>query len=99
MTFRFARQGFGKFSTPIRDKEAIEKFKQNPAEVLGRIGKKREPNAFEREYGINPVATDLVRVMPIPIASSFMCCSLEEILYLEFEKMLELDLRIKKCKN
>jgi len=28
-----------------------------------------------------------------------MCRSLEEILYLEFEKMLELDMRIKKCKN
>ena len=31
--------------------------------------------------------------------SSYQCGSLEGILYLEFEKMLELDLKIKKCKN
>jgi len=45
------------------------------------------------------IATDLARATPIPIASSYRCGSLEEILYLGFEKMLELDLRIKKCKN
>jgi hypothetical protein len=45
------------------------------------------------------MSTELARVMPVPIASSYRCSSLEEMLYLEFEKMLELDLRIKKCKN
>jgi len=99
MSFRFTRHGLGKVSVPIRDKHAHEQLKQNPAEVLGGIDTKREPNAFEREYGISPVATDLARIMPIPIVSSYKCSSLEEILYLEFEKMLELDLRIKKCKN
>jgi len=99
MSFRFTQQGFGNISMPVRDKEAHEQLKQNPAKTLGNIDSKREPNAFEREYGINPVAVDLARVMPIPIASSYRCSSLEEILYLEFEKMLELDLRVKKCKN
>jgi len=47
---------------------------------LGNIDSKREPNAFEREYGIDPVAVDLARVMPIPIASSYRCSSLEETL-------------------
>ena len=99
MSFRFSRHGFGNMAMPIRDKEAHEKFRENPGKVLGRIGDKREPNAFEREYSINPIATDLARATPIPIMSSYKCGSLEEILYLEFEKMLELDLRIKKCKN
>jgi len=93
------RHGIGGISVPVREEEAHEQVRQNPAKALGSIDSTREPNAFEREYGIDPVETDLARLMPIPIASSFMCGSLEEIMYLEFEKMLELDIRIKKCKN
>jgi hypothetical protein len=51
MSFRFTRHGFGSISTPIRDKDTFERFKLNPAKALGGIDAKREPNAFEREYG------------------------------------------------
>jgi len=78
--------------------EAYEELKKNPQKALGSISK-REPNAFERKFNINPTATDLARVLPVPIISSYRCSSLEEMLYLEFEKMLELDVKIKKCKN
>jgi len=73
MSFRFTRQGFGNISTPVRDRESFEQLKQNPAKALGSIDTKREPNAFEREYGINPVVTDLARVIPVPIACSYRC--------------------------
>ena len=59
MSFRFTRHGFGDISVPVRDKEAHERLRQNPAKALGGIDAKREPNAFEREYGISPVVTDL----------------------------------------
>ena len=98
MSFRFSRSGFGNVSTPVRDKEAYEELKKNPGKTLGSISK-RKPNAFERKFNIPTAATDLARVLPVPILSSYKCSSLEEILYLEFEKMLELDIRIKKCKN
>jgi hypothetical protein len=99
ISFRLSRHGFGNISaTGKRGIEAHEKFMKNPAKALGGIELK-EPNAFEREYNINPRATHLARIMPVPIVSSYRCDSLEEILFLEFEKMLELDLRIKKCKN
>ncbi len=98
MSFRFTWHGFGNVSTTIRDKEAYARFKQNPGKALNSI-QKRELNAFEKEYNISPTLTEMLKVMPIPIASSYRCGSLEEMLYLEFEKMLELDIRIKKCKN
>ena len=97
MSFRFTRHGFGSVTTTIRYKAAVERFKQNPAQALNIP--RREPNAFEKAYNINPTVTELARIMPIPIASSYSCSSLEEMLFLEFEKMLELDMRIKKCKN
>jgi len=97
MSFRFMRSGFGNVSTPIRDKQAFNDFLKNPAAKLNI--QKRDQNAFEREFGINPIATELARIMPVPIVSSYRCRSLEEMLYLEFEKMLELDMQIKKCKN
>ena len=97
MSFRFTRHGFGYISTNVRDKDAVERFKQNPAKALNIT--RQEQNAFEKAYNISPVQTELARIMPIPIASSYRCSSLEEMLYLEFEKMLELDMRIKKCKN
>ena len=86
MSFRFTRRGFGNISTTIRDKAAVERFKQNPAKALNIPS--REPNAFEKAYNINPTVTELARIVPIPIASSYSCSSLEEILFLEFEKML-----------
>ena len=98
MSFRFTRRGFGDISVTVRDKDAFERFKQNPGKALCSIPN-REPNSFEKAYNIDPKATELTRIMPVPIASSYRCSSLEEMLYLEFEKMLELDLRIKKCKN
>jgi hypothetical protein len=98
ISFRFTRSSdFGEFLITVRDKQAYEDFKKNPAAKL-KIPE-REPNAFEKKYNINPIATELKRIMPVPIISSFKCSSLEEILYLEFEKMLELDIQIKKCKN
>ncbi len=98
MSFRFSWNGFGEVKTPVRDKEAHARFKQNPGMALNSIPN-RETNAFEKKYGISPVMTEMVRMMPIPVASSYRCSSLAEMLYLEFEKMLELDLRIKKCKH
>ncbi len=98
MSFRFSWHGFGEVKTTVRDKEAHARFKQNPGMALNTIPH-REPNAFEKKYSISPTMTEMVRMMPIPIASSYRCSSLEEMLYLEFEKMLELDLRIKKCKH
>ena len=59
----------------------------------------REPNAFESKFNIASQATELARMIPIPILSSYRCSSLEEMLFLEFEKMLELDMQIKRCKN
>ena len=98
ISFRFTRSSdFGEISITVRDKQAYEDFKKNPAAKL-KIPE-REPNAFEKKYNINPISTELHRIMPVPIISSFKCSSLEEILYLEFEKMLELDMQIKKCKN
>ncbi|MCL2083253.1 MAG: DUF6076 domain-containing protein [Oscillospiraceae bacterium] len=97
ISFRFLRSGFGNASMPVRDKQAYEEFKKNPAKKL-QI-QKREPNAFEQRFNINPIQTELARIMPVPIVSSYRCQSLDEILYLEFEKMLELDMQIKRCKN
>ena len=97
MSFRFTRRGFGNVSTTVRDKAAVERLKQNPAQALNIPS--REQNAFEKAYNINPTVTELARIVPIPIASSYSCSSLEDMLFLEFEKMLELDMRIKKCKN
>ncbi len=98
MSFRFTWQGFGNVSTTVRDKEAYARFKQNPGMVLNGIPR-REPNAFEKEFNISPTLTEMLKVMPISVASSYRCGSLDEMLYMEFEKMLELDIRIRKCKN
>jgi hypothetical protein len=61
MSFQFTRQGFGDIATPVKDKEAFKKFKQNPGKALGSIDVEREPIAFEREYEISPAATSLAR--------------------------------------
>jgi hypothetical protein len=97
MSYRFLRHGFGEFSVTVRDEKAYEEFRKNPVSKL-KIPK-REPNAFEREFNISPIATEFARFAPVPIFASFNCSSLEQMLYLEFEKMLELDMQIKKCKN
>ena len=97
MSFRFTRSVFGSSTVNIRDKQAYEDFRKNPAAKLNEV--MRAPNAFERKYDISCVSTELARLMPVPIFSSYSCRSLEEMLFLEFEKMLELDMQIKKCKN
>jgi hypothetical protein len=99
MTFQFARFGFGNKMTPIRNSQIFEDVKANPPKGRN-LSKKRELNDFELTYGISDhFLLDLARIQPVSICSSYVCKSLEEMLCLEFEKMLELDMRIKKCKN
>ncbi|MFA9379801.1 MAG: DUF6076 domain-containing protein [Acetanaerobacterium sp.] len=58
-----------------------------------------EQNNFERAYDLPATFTDLNEVMPAMVQTEYELSRLDEMLALEFEQMLRLDLRVKKCKN
>ena len=58
-----------------------------------------EPNEFERAYNLPATFTELNEVMPAMVQYEYEVTRLDEVLMLEFEQMLSLDLRVKRCKN
>lgn len=58
-----------------------------------------EQNEFERAYDLPATFTDLNEIMPAMVQAQYELSRLDEMLALEFEQMLTLDLRVKKCKH
>lgn len=73
---------------------------QNINKPIEKQKKAKQPkNAFETEHGFWAGSTDYMQRNQVPIKTAYRCTSLDEMLSLELEKMIELNLKIKKCKN
>ena len=58
-----------------------------------------EKNSLERDFDLPVTFTELNAALPAVMHTEYHINTLEQLLYLEFINMLELDLRIKRCKN
>ena len=69
------------------------------AQILQDLGnKKLQITEFEKKYDLNPMTMEITKLYDYYIKRSYVCSSLYDMLCLEFLKMIEHDIKIKRCK-
>ena len=63
------------------------------------FGERKIKNLFEEVFNLAAGYTDIIKSITAGISLQYVCNTVEQMLVLEFEKMLELDIKIKKCRN
>lgn len=90
----------GAFTTDVTESLPAARYKRY-LEILENMQNtgRTQPNNFEKAFDLPVTFTELNIALPALLDQEFELARLDEVLVLEFEQMLRLNLRMKRCKN